>query len=84
MGLGRECYLSHRRSYINTLELLTSLENSVYSLGAILFWPVAHFSVGTSNPKAIFAGFVLCTAVTACGLATVSSWIYHLIVCYLG
>ncbi|KAG8852025.1 hypothetical protein FRB96_008943 [Tulasnella sp. 330] len=42
----------------------------LYSLGAILFWPVAHFSVGTSNPRAIFAGFVLCTAVTACGLAT--------------
>ncbi|KAG8984275.1 hypothetical protein FRB95_003968 [Tulasnella sp. JGI-2019a] len=43
---------------------------ALYSLGAILFWPVAHYSVGSTKPKAIFAGFVLCTAVTACGLAT--------------
>jgi FHS family L-fucose permease-like MFS transporter len=42
----------------------------LYSLGAILFWPVAHFSIGTSNPGGIFAGFVVCTAVIACGLAT--------------
>ncbi|KAG8984247.1 hypothetical protein FRB94_000338 [Tulasnella sp. JGI-2019a] len=42
----------------------------LYSLGAILFWPVAHFSIGTKNPQSIFAGFVVCTAVTACGLAT--------------
>ncbi|KAG8857415.1 hypothetical protein FRB96_005714 [Tulasnella sp. 330] len=42
----------------------------LYSTGAILFWPVAHFSIGTKAPHAIFAGFVICTAVTACGLAT--------------
>ena len=42
----------------------------LYSIGAILFWPVAHFSIGTNNPQAIFAGFVVCTAVIACGLAT--------------
>ncbi|WVQ62025.1 uncharacterized protein L199_000158 [Kwoniella botswanensis] len=43
---------------------------SLYSLGAILFWPVAKFSVNTKNPQAIFGGFVICTAVIACGLAT--------------
>ncbi|WVR06024.1 hypothetical protein IAU60_003052 [Kwoniella sp. DSM 27419] len=43
---------------------------SLYSLGAILFWPVAKFSVGTTNPHGIFGGFVVCTAVIACGLAT--------------
>jgi FHS family L-fucose permease-like MFS transporter len=43
---------------------------ALYSLGAILFWPVAHFSIGTDNPQSIFAGFVVCTAVIACGLST--------------
>jgi FHS family L-fucose permease-like MFS transporter len=42
----------------------------LYSLGAILFWPVAKFSVGSTNPGGIFGGFVACTAVIACGLAT--------------
>ena len=41
----------------------------LYSLGAILFWPVAKFS-SKGNPHAIFGGFVICTAVTACGLAS--------------
>lgn len=36
---------------------------------AILFWPCAHFAT-TSDPHAIFGGFVVCTAITACGLAT--------------
>ncbi|KAL7416445.1 major facilitator superfamily domain-containing protein [Mrakia frigida] len=43
---------------------------ALYSTGAILFWPVAKFSVGTTNPQAIFAGFVVLTGLTACGLAT--------------
>ncbi|KAJ7438860.1 major facilitator superfamily transporter [Mycena latifolia] len=42
---------------------------ALYSLGAILFWPCAHFAT-TSDPHAIFGGFVVCTAITACGLAT--------------
>ncbi|GFZ45551.1 hypothetical protein JCM24511_03277 [Saitozyma sp. JCM 24511] len=42
----------------------------LYSLGAILFWPVAKFSVDTTNKQGIFGGFVVCTAVIACGLAT--------------
>lgn len=41
----------------------------LYSLGAVFFWPVAKFAA-TSNPQAIFGGFVVCTAVIACGLAT--------------
>ncbi|CED85227.1 Major facilitator superfamily domain, general substrate transporter [Phaffia rhodozyma] len=41
----------------------------LYSLGAILFWPVAHFA-GKSSNNAIFGGFVVCTGVVACGLAT--------------
>ena len=40
-----------------------------YSLGAILFWPVAKFSLTSTKPHAVFAGFVVCTAVIACGLA---------------
>ena len=40
-----------------------------YSLGAILFWPVAHFT-SADNKQASFAGFVVCTGVIACGLAT--------------
>lgn len=55
-----------RRGYKFTIIMGLGL----YSLGAILFWPVAKFSVGTTNPNAIFGGFVICTAVTACGLAT--------------
>ncbi|KXS11378.1 MFS general substrate transporter [Gonapodya prolifera JEL478] len=43
---------------------------SLYSIGAIFFWPVAKFSVGSSNPGGVFGGFVVCTAVIACGLAT--------------
>ncbi|KAL7411828.1 major facilitator superfamily domain-containing protein [Mrakia frigida] len=43
---------------------------ALYSTGAILFWPVAKFSVGTTNPQAIFAGFVVLTGLIACGLAT--------------
>lgn len=44
---------------------------TLYSLGAILFWPVAHQTLNDSfNAKAIFGGFVVCTLVIACGLAT--------------
>jgi FHS family L-fucose permease-like MFS transporter len=54
-----------RRGYKFTIIMGLSL----YSLGAILFWPVAKFS-GKGNNQAIFGGFVICTAVIACGLAT--------------
>jgi FHS family L-fucose permease-like MFS transporter len=43
----------------------------LYSLGAIMFWPTAHFA-NPSNEKAAFGGFLVCTLVIACGLATVS------------
>ncbi|ORY34301.1 major facilitator superfamily domain-containing protein [Naematelia encephala] len=55
-----------RRGYKFTIIMGLGL----YSLGAILFWPVAKFSVNTTNPHGIFGGFVVCTAVIACGLAT--------------
>lgn len=42
----------------------------LYSLGAILFWPVAKSAMTSTNYGAVFAGFVVCTGVTACGLAT--------------
>lgn len=42
----------------------------LYSLGAILFWPVAKSAANTKNPQAVFGGFVVCTAVTACGLSS--------------
>ncbi len=42
----------------------------LYSLGAILFWPVAKASTTSNNKQAIFGGFVVCTAVIACGLAS--------------
>jgi FHS family L-fucose permease-like MFS transporter len=57
-----------RRGYKFTIIMGLSL----YSLGAILFWPVAKFS-GKSNNQAIFGGFVVCTAVIACGLATLET-----------
>ncbi|KAG8937237.1 hypothetical protein FRC02_000006 [Tulasnella sp. 418] len=43
-----------------------------YSTGAIFFWPCAKFS---SNGKhsAVFGGFVVCTAVIACGLASLET-----------
>ncbi|KAF1964156.1 MFS general substrate transporter [Bimuria novae-zelandiae CBS 107.79] len=45
---------------------------TLYSLGAIFFWPVAHFSTPT-NEKAAFGGFLACTFVIACGLATLET-----------
>ncbi|KAK4635262.1 L-fucose-proton symporter [Fulvia fulva] len=44
----------------------------LYSLGAIMFWPTAHFS-SPSNEKAAFGGFLVCTWVIACGLATLET-----------
>ena len=43
-----------------------------YSLGAILFWPTAHFTT-YENRKAAFGGFCVCTLVIACGLATLET-----------
>ncbi|PVI04024.1 L-fucose:H+ symporter permease-like protein [Periconia macrospinosa] len=45
---------------------------ALYSLGAIMFWPTAHFST-PQNQKAAFGGFLVCTFVIACGLATLET-----------
>lgn len=42
---------------------------ALYSLGAIMFWPTAHFS-SPDHATATFGGFCACTLVIACGLAT--------------
>ncbi|KAI7157473.1 L-fucose:H+ symporter permease-like protein [Hortaea werneckii] len=43
-----------------------------YSIGAVMFWPTAHFST-PDNTKAAFGGFLVCTLVIACGLATLET-----------
>jgi FHS family L-fucose permease-like MFS transporter len=45
---------------------------SFYSVGAIMFWPTAHFST-YDNRLAAFGGFLVCTLVIACGLATLET-----------
>ncbi|EOD52725.1 Major facilitator superfamily [Neofusicoccum parvum] len=45
---------------------------ALYSLGAVMFWPTAHFSK-PGNEKASFGGFCACTLVIACGLATLET-----------
>ncbi|EMC99575.1 hypothetical protein BAUCODRAFT_101488 [Baudoinia panamericana UAMH 10762] len=44
----------------------------LYSLGAIMFWPTAHFTTA-AHAKASFGGFLVCTLVIACGLATLET-----------
>ncbi|KAK7430732.1 hypothetical protein QQZ08_002776 [Neonectria magnoliae] len=58
-----------RRGY--KLTILMGL--CLYSLGAILFWPVAKSADGNPNGKAVFGGFCACTLVIACGLATLET-----------
>ncbi|KAM0186703.1 hypothetical protein ACHAPA_012347 [Fusarium lateritium] len=58
-----------RRGYKQTILMGLSL----YSLGAILFWPVAHAADSNSNGRAVFGGFCACTLVIACGLATLET-----------
>lgn len=43
-----------------------------YAVGAIMFWPTAHFS-SKANASASFGGFCVCTLVIACGLATLET-----------
>lgn len=45
---------------------------SFYSIGAVMFWPTAHFST-YDNRLAAFGGFLVCTLVIACGLATLET-----------
>ncbi|KAH8685023.1 major facilitator superfamily domain-containing protein [Ilyonectria robusta] len=58
-----------RRGYKQTILMGLSL----YSLGAILFWPVAKSADSSSNGRAVFGGFCACTLVIACGLATLET-----------
>lgn len=43
-----------------------------YSVGAIMFWPTAHFS-SAKHATASFGGFCVCTLVIACGLSTLET-----------
>jgi FHS family L-fucose permease-like MFS transporter len=45
---------------------------SLYSLGAVMFWPVAHYTT-PDNRLASFGGFLVCTLVIACGLSTLET-----------
>jgi FHS family L-fucose permease-like MFS transporter len=58
-----------RRGYKQTI--LMGL--AIYSLGAILFWPVAKSADKNSNSRAVFGGFCACRLVIACGLATLET-----------
>lgn len=57
-----------RKGYKTTILMGLSL----YSLGAIFFWPTAHFST-YAHRIASFGGFCACTFVIACGLATLET-----------
>lgn len=43
-----------------------------YSTGAVFFWPVAHYAT-PNNTLSCFGGFLICTFVIACGLATLET-----------
>ncbi|CAF3564388.1 unnamed protein product [Fusarium graminearum] len=58
-----------RRGYKQTILMGLSL----YSLGAILFWPVAKSAETSTNSRAVFGGFCCTTLVIACGLATLET-----------
>ncbi|CAF2534973.1 unnamed protein product [Rotaria sp. Silwood2] len=45
---------------------------ALYAIGAIFFWPTAHYS-NPNNAKQAFGGFIACTFVIACGLATLET-----------
>jgi FHS family L-fucose permease-like MFS transporter len=57
-----------RRGYKTTILMGLTL----YSLGAIFFWPTAHFTTA-NNKLASYGGFLVCTFVIACGLATLET-----------
>ncbi|CRK16632.1 hypothetical protein BN1708_002889 [Verticillium longisporum] len=57
-----------RRGYKQTILMGLSL----YSLGAILFWPVVA-TAKPENGRAAFGGFCACILVIACGLATLET-----------
>ena len=60
--------LLKRKGY--KITIVTGL--ALYGLGAIFFWPTAHYS-NPNNAKQAFGGFIACTFVIACGLATLET-----------
>jgi FHS family L-fucose permease-like MFS transporter len=57
-----------RRGYKTTILMGLTL----YSLGAVFFWPTAHFTT-PENRLGAYGGFLVCTFVIACGLATLET-----------
>ncbi|CAE6433826.1 unnamed protein product [Rhizoctonia solani] len=84
-GLGYFCFspiageILRRKSYKFTILMGLSL----YSTGAVFFWPCAKFA-SEDNKKAVFAGFVVCTGVIACGLASLETAANSYITCLPG
>ncbi|CAE6510463.1 unnamed protein product [Rhizoctonia solani] len=68
-----------RKSYKFTILMGLTL----YSTGAIFFWPCAKFA-SEDNKKAVFGGFVVCTGVIACGLASLETAANSYITCLPG
>jgi FHS family L-fucose permease-like MFS transporter len=60
--------LLKRKGY--KITIVTGL--ALFAIGAIFFWPTAHYS-NPGNAKRAFGGFVVCTFVIACGLATLET-----------
>ncbi|CAF1059292.1 unnamed protein product [Adineta ricciae] len=60
--------LLRRKGY--KITIVTGL--ALFAIGAIFFWPTAHYST-PSNAKQAFGGFIVCTFVAACGLATLET-----------
>jgi len=73
-GLGYFCFspiaaeVLKRKGYRITILMGLTL----CTIGAIFFWPTAHFS-NPSNANKAFEGFIVCTFVIACGLATLET-----------
>jgi FHS family L-fucose permease-like MFS transporter len=60
--------LLKRKGY--KITIITGL--ALFALGAIFFWPTAHYS-SPNNAKQAFGGFIVCTFVISCGLATLET-----------
>ncbi|KAF8598555.1 major facilitator superfamily transporter [Ceratobasidium sp. AG-I] len=84
-GLGYFCFspvageVLRRKSYRFTILMGLSL----YSIGAIFFWPCAKFA-SEDNKKAVFGGFVVCTGIIACGLASLETAANSYLACLPG
>lgn len=57
-----------RKGYKITIVLGLAL----FALGAIFFWPTAHYS-NPNNAKQAFGGFIVCTLVISCGLGALET-----------